>query len=118
MCKVHDHVSLPSPAGLTMAARASGLRIERVWSSGLPFEFPVTALAAVRDRVRARRGIEKAAGDGQVQVPAEPGGAGSLSPAAKSALARFYSVAGPFDPTSRLLGVLGRGASVKARLTR
>jgi hypothetical protein len=43
MCNVHDHVSFPSPAGLAAAARASGLRLERVWSTGHPFEFPVSA---------------------------------------------------------------------------
>jgi SAM-dependent methyltransferase len=118
MCKVHDHVSFPSPAGVSMAARASGLRVERVWSSGLPFEFPVSALTAARDRSRERRGAGKARGGGQVQTPAAAAGAGSLSPAAKAALARFYTAAGPFDPTSRLLSRLGRAASVKARLTR
>jgi SAM-dependent methyltransferase len=116
MCKVHDHVSFPSPAGVRMAARASGLRVERVWSTEIPFEFPVSALTAVRDRVRARHGAEKANGDYRVRAPAEPADGGSVNPAARPALARFYSAAGPFDPTSRLLGMLGRAASVKARL--
>jgi hypothetical protein len=31
-------------------------------------------------------------------------------------LARFYSMGERFDPTSRLLGALGRAATVKARL--
>jgi 2-polyprenyl-3-methyl-5-hydroxy-6-metoxy-1,4-benzoquinol methylase len=117
MCKAHDHVSFPSPAGVRMAARASGLRAERVWSTELPCEFPVSALTAVRDRFRARRGTEEANGDHRVQAPAGPVDAGSVNPAARPALARFYSAAGPFDPTSRLLGMLGRAASVKARLT-
>lgn len=118
MCKVHDHVSFPSPVGVRLAARGSGLRVERVWSTELPFEFPVSALAAVRDRVSARRGARETNGDCRVQAPAGPADAGSVNPAARSALARFYSAAGPFDPTSRLLGTLGRAASVKARLTR
>lgn len=118
MCKVHDHVSFPSPVGVRMAARASGLRVERVWSAELPFEFPVSALIALRDRFRARRGTGEANGHHRVQAPAGPADAGSVNPAARGALARFYSAAGPFDPTSRLLGTLGRAASVKARLTR
>ena len=121
MCKVHDHVSFPSPVGVRMAARASGLRVERVWSTELPFEFPVSALVAVRDRARERRRARQADSDCWVQAPAGPAGAspaGSVNPAARSALTRFYSVAGPFDPTSRLLGMLGRAGSVKARLTR
>jgi len=117
MCKVHDHVSFPSAAGLAIAAGASGLCVERVWSSGLPFEFPVSALTAVRDRSRTRRGIGKATGDGQAQVPAETIRAGTVNPATKATLARFYSVAAPFDPTSRLLGALGRAGSIKARFT-
>lgn len=116
MCKVHDHVSFPSPVGLRMAAQASDLRVERVWSTELPFEFPVSALAALRDRARARRGGQEANGDHLVQAPAGPSDVGSIDPAARPALARFYSAAGPFDPTSRLLGMLGRAASVKARL--
>jgi SAM-dependent methyltransferase len=118
MCKVPDHVSFPSPAGMRMAARASGLCVERVWSAELPFELPVSALIAVRDRSRACHGTEKANGDHRVQVPADPTGTGSVNSAARSALARFNKVMGPFDPTSRLLGMLGRAATVKARLTR
>jgi hypothetical protein len=118
MCKVHDHVSFPSPAGLSLAARASGLRVERLWSSGLPFEFPVSALTAARDRVRARRGAGKSRGAALVQVPVTVADAGPGGNGAKTALARFFAVAGPFDPTSRLLGRWGRAASLKARLTR
>jgi 2-polyprenyl-6-hydroxyphenyl methylase / 3-demethylubiquinone-9 3-methyltransferase len=121
MCKVHDHVSFPSPAGLAVAARESGLRVGRIWSTGLPFEFGVSALTAARDLIRARRDGGK---------PMEPGQAQDLAqalagPAAKAggvnraaALARFYSIATPFDPAYRVLGALGRVGSVKVRLIR
>ena len=118
MCKVHDHVSFPSPAGLRLAAWESGLRIERVWSAEIPFEFPVSALTALRDRSRTRLGAGRASGDHRAQAPVGPASAASVSPAARSALTGFCSVAGPFDPSSRLLGILGRAASLKARLTR
>ena len=113
MCKVHDHVSFPSPGGMAVAARANGLRVERIWSAGLPFEFPVSALTSARDRLMARRGPVSAAGG-----PAAGDVAGSANPALKAGIARFYSAAAPFDPTARLLGALGRAGTVKARLTR
>jgi 2-polyprenyl-3-methyl-5-hydroxy-6-metoxy-1,4-benzoquinol methylase len=117
MCKVHDHVSFPSSAGLAMAAQASGLRVERIWSTELPLEFPVSLVTAARDRYLMRRGI------GAVTEPGEAGAAGAdaggtVNPAAKAALARFYSAAAPLDPLHRLLGALGRAGSLKARLTR
>jgi SAM-dependent methyltransferase len=120
MCKVHDHVSFPSPAGLALAARASGLHADRIWSTGLPCEFGVSALAAARDRARARRGSAKP-GDGapgaEVGV-AGPGHQASTSgPAGKAALVRFYAIAARLDPSYRVLGALGRAGSIKARLT-
>jgi SAM-dependent methyltransferase len=124
MCKVHDHVSFPSSAGLAAAARESGLSVGRIWSTGLPFEFPVSALIAARDRLRARRGIGKpteAAEPTQARACAlagRPPEADSVNPAAKAALARFYSMSAPFDPAYRVLGALGRAGSVKARLIR
>jgi SAM-dependent methyltransferase len=120
MCKVHDHVSFPSSAGLATAAQASGLRIERIWSTGLPFEFPVSALIAARDRFRTRRGIGQATETGQPrEATAGPVlASGTVNPAAKTALARFYSAAAPFDPVYQLRGALGRAGSLKARLTR
>ena len=118
MCKVHDHVSFPSPAGLVTAAQESGLHVERVWSTGLPFEFPVSALVAARDRLLERRGTGKTADHDQAQSAADPARSRTNGPAAKAALARFYSAAAPIDPTHLLLGALGRAGSVKARLTR
>jgi SAM-dependent methyltransferase len=118
MCKVHDHVSFPSPEGLSAVAAASGLRVERVWSSGLPFELPVSMLTAARDRVRAGRGAERVDVDHGAHGPAAAASGGSLGPAARTALVRFYAAAGPFDPTSRLLSRIGRAACVRARLTR
>lgn len=120
MCKVHDHVSFPSSAGLATVAQASGLRIERVWTAGLPFEFPVSALIAARDWFRTRRGIGQATEKGQPrEIAAGPNLASeTVNPAAKTALARFYSAAAPFDPVYRLRGALGRAGSIKARLTR
>jgi SAM-dependent methyltransferase len=119
MCKVYDHVSFPSPAGLAIAARHSGLRAGRIWSAGLPFEFPVSALAAARDRALAHRGAVRPADDGQAtDRPVCTSGNENSRPGVKTALGRFYSAAGPFDPTGRLLGALGWAGSVKARLLR
>jgi hypothetical protein len=114
MYKVPDHVSFPSPAGLTVAARESGLQVGRIWSKGLPFEFPVSVLVAARDRIRERRGI----GSSPARESSLAAAGGGASSAAKTALGRFYSIAAPFDPAYRAIGSLGRAASVKARLTR
>jgi len=115
---VHDHVSFPSPAGMTAAARASGLRIERIWSAGLPFEFPVSALTAARDRFVARRAAAAGTGLAPEEDPAARARAGTFSNSVKAGIGRFYSLAAPFDPTAQLLSALGRAATVKARLTR
>jgi 2-polyprenyl-3-methyl-5-hydroxy-6-metoxy-1,4-benzoquinol methylase len=119
MCKVHDHVSFPSSSGLAMAAQASGLRIDRVWSTGLPFEFPISVLIAARDLSRTRRGIGQTTEQGQARQAATGSAleSESVNSVAKTALARFYSAAAPFDPVYRLRGALGRAGSLKARLT-
>jgi SAM-dependent methyltransferase len=116
MCKVHDHVSFPSPAGLATAARECGLGVERIWSTGLPLEFPVSALTAARDRVLARRagGGPTGGAPTDATVPER----GRLGPGGKAALGRFYAAAARFDPSCRALGTLGRAGSVKARLVR
>jgi 2-polyprenyl-3-methyl-5-hydroxy-6-metoxy-1,4-benzoquinol methylase len=112
MCKEQDHVSFPSLNGLARAAQAANLRTERIWSSELPFELPVSALVAARDWARARRGPSGAESNGRLAgSPAE-----GFDPAVKARLARFYSISARFDPTSRLLGALGRAATVKVRL--
>jgi SAM-dependent methyltransferase len=108
MCKVNDHVSFPSAAGLATAALESGLRVGRIWSTGLPLEFPVTALAAARDRARSGRGPARHAGGDRAARPA--GG--------RTALVNFYKAAAPFDPSYRVLGAIGRAGSLKARLSR
>jgi len=124
MCKVHDHVSFPSSAGLAAAARDSGLGIGRIWSAGLPFEFPVSALIAARDRVREHRATARPAPGpapalGQARAYAgEAPQADGVSSGAKAALGRFYSMAAPFDPAYRVLGALGRAGCVRARLIR
>jgi hypothetical protein len=111
MCKEHDHVSFPSPDGIARAVRASDLRAERVWSTELPFEFPISALVTARDWAQARRGPSDAESSG---LSAE--GAVEGTDVSMARLARFYSISARFDPTSRLLGALGRAATVKARL--
>jgi 2-polyprenyl-3-methyl-5-hydroxy-6-metoxy-1,4-benzoquinol methylase len=113
MCKVHDHVSFPSPRGMALAARAADYRIERIWSAELPFEFPVSVLTSVRDRLRERQRVGCASDDSHAPAPGPA--AGTVNPAMKARLARFYAAV-PFDPASRLLGALGRAATVKARL--
>ena len=114
MCKEHDHVSFPSSDGLAHACQTTNLRTERVWSSELPFELPISALVAARDWTRARRSPLSVASDSHMAGSH----AESVDAAVKSRLAHFYSISAPFDPTSRLLGRLGRAATVKARLAR
>jgi SAM-dependent methyltransferase len=108
MCKPPDHVSFPSPKGMVQAARATGLRPERVWSTELPFEFPISTLVAARDWAKARHDRGCAASDS--------GSVGTLNAASKARLARFTAMSTRFDPTSRMLGALGRAATVKALL--
>jgi SAM-dependent methyltransferase len=112
MCKEHDHVSFPSPIGLARAAKSADMRTERLWSAELPFELPISTVVAARDWVRARRGPSGGA------YLSELAGRYSedVDVASKARLARFFSKSAPFDPTSRLLGALGRAASVRARL--
>jgi SAM-dependent methyltransferase len=111
MCKEHDHVSFPSPAGLASAGRAAGLRAERLWSAELPFEFPVSVAVAARDWAQARHGRRGNASSGHRAGPAPDG----INTAAKARLARLYSAGAGLDPAARLLGALGRAATVKAR---
>jgi SAM-dependent methyltransferase len=118
MCKVYDHVSFPSPAGLAIAAQHSGLRVGRIWSAGLPFEFPVSALAAARDRALAHRGVKPSDSGRTTDKPVCTSGNENSAPGAKTALGRFYALAGPLALTSQVLGALGRAGSVKARLIR
>jgi 2-polyprenyl-3-methyl-5-hydroxy-6-metoxy-1,4-benzoquinol methylase len=111
MCKDSDHVSLPSLVGIARAAKALNLRAERVWSSELPFELPISVLVAARDWNRARRAASVQLYDGHIAAVS-----GQSGTPATARLAHLYSVGAPFDPTSRLLSALGRGGSVKARL--
>ena len=112
MCKEHDHVSFPSPEGMARASRVADLQAEQVWSSELPFELPISALVAARDWTRARRGPPADTSAGHLAESSTD----SVNAASKARLARFCSMSAPFDPTSRFLGVLGRAATVKARL--
>jgi 2-polyprenyl-3-methyl-5-hydroxy-6-metoxy-1,4-benzoquinol methylase len=114
MCKVHDHVSFPSPAGMATAALESGLRVGRIWSTGLPLEFPVSTLIAARDRALACRGTGRHA-DRPATKPAE---AVRVNAGRKAALANMYSAAALIDPGYRVLGALGRAGSLKATLSR
>lgn len=114
MCKVHDHVSFPSCDGMARVARAIGLRANRVWSSELPFEFPISALVAARDWSQERR-RRPSNPMNDARVPEEI--VQPVNASARARLARFYSISGRFDPTSRLLGALGRAGSIKAHLT-
>lgn len=107
MCKEIDHVSFPSPIGIGRAARVAGLRVERVWSGELPLEFPVSVLVAARDWTRSRRPAT-----GAVGLPEAP----SASVTSRQRLARLYGLGAHLDPTSRMLGAMGRAASVRARL--
>jgi 2-polyprenyl-3-methyl-5-hydroxy-6-metoxy-1,4-benzoquinol methylase len=112
MCKEHDHVSFPTHTGMTRASGMAGLRAERVWSAELPFEFPISVLVAARDWARARKAPPSTQVDDRVAaVPVADG-----HKRATARLAQFYSLSGPFDPTSRLLAALGCAGTIKARL--
>ena len=105
MFKPADHVSFPTRAGLIKAARTAGLAPLRVWSSELPFETPVSLVVAARDFISERRAPE----------PSSPSGEAGAS---GRRLARWlYSHARAIDPTSRLLGRIGRAGTIKALLT-
>jgi hypothetical protein len=41
-----------------------------------------------------------------------------LPSSSKAALGRFYSIAAPFDPATRVIGAPGRASSNEARLSR
>jgi SAM-dependent methyltransferase len=112
MCKVKDHVAVPSLKGVIRAARGAGLSAERVSSSELPFELPVSAIVAARDWRHARQANASLANHGH--VGGDCGNGGRVP--AKGRLASFYSLGARFDPSSRLLAALGRAGSVKARL--
>jgi SAM-dependent methyltransferase len=121
MCKVHDHVSFPSPGGLALAARESGLRVGRIWTAGQPFEFPVSALTAARDRVQSRRGGgggAMSAATGDIARQHECAGTPGINPRRKAALTRFYKVAARLDPTYQMIGTLGWAGTVKGMLIR
>jgi len=109
-CKGPDQLSFPSPAGMATATLESGLRVGRIWSTGLPLEFPVSALAAARDRARARRG------HGQHALRQSGRPAGIVAPGGSAALTNLYTLAALFDPGYRVLGAVGRAASLKACL--
>jgi SAM-dependent methyltransferase len=108
-CKDPDQVSFPSAAGLATAIRESQLRARRIWSTGLPLEFPVSALAAARDRSRGRRGRGPDHGPGQPLL---------MHAGGKAALANFYDVASLVDLSYRVLGPIGWAASLNAYLIR
>jgi SAM-dependent methyltransferase len=119
MCKVHDHVSFPSKAGLATAALESGLRVGRIWSAELPLEFPVSAVVAARDRVRAHHTVAaRHAATATGRVPDGGVGPAEVNLGRQAALSNLYSAASLFDPGYRVLGALGRAGSLQAMLTR
>lgn len=120
MCKVNDHVSFPSKAGLATAALESGLRVGRIWSTELPLEFPLSALTGARDRILVRhpvggRPAASAAARARENGGTNPAGVGG---GRKAALNNLYSVASLFDPGYRVLGAIGRAGSLQATLHR
>jgi 2-polyprenyl-3-methyl-5-hydroxy-6-metoxy-1,4-benzoquinol methylase len=112
MCKEIDHVSFPTSEGMARASQAAGLRAERVWSSELPLEFPISILVAARDWTQVR--LRPASVPGDVQASGSLPENGHRSSTAR--LARFYGLSSRFDPTSRLLASLGRAGTIKAHL--
>jgi SAM-dependent methyltransferase len=112
MCKEIDHVSFPTREGMARASQAAGLRADRIWSSELPLEFPVSVLVAARDWTQVR--MRPAGAPGEVQAPGNSPENGHRASTAR--MARFYALSGRFDPTSRLLASLGRAGTIKAHL--
>jgi 2-polyprenyl-3-methyl-5-hydroxy-6-metoxy-1,4-benzoquinol methylase len=112
MCKEIDHVSFPTPEGMARASQAAGLQADRVWSSELPLEFPISMLVAARDWSQAR--LRPASPPGDVEDSGSLPENGHRASTAK--LARFYALSSRFDPTSRLLASLGRAGTIKAQL--
>jgi hypothetical protein len=78
----------------------------------LQLELPISALVAARDWSRAARGPSSAANHDHSTGHS----AAAVNISTKARLAHFYAISATFDPTSRLLGALGRAATVKARL--
>lgn len=112
MFKPEDHVSFPSARGLRTLATQTGLKAERIWTSELPLETPAAIAIALRDWKRERHA-----------TPATPSAATpkpASSPSAAPAVRRdrkFYLTLvkfGRLDPLSKLIGAMGKGASIKA----
>ena len=112
-CNDKHQVSIPSAAGLATATRQTGLRVRRIWSTGLPLEFPVSALIVARDRVQARRGPTGGGDSGR--GPTEPV---LVHAGGKAAWSNFLDLASLVDPSHRVLGSIGRAGSLNAYLTR
>ncbi|SBW22321.1 type 12 methyltransferase [Candidatus Protofrankia californiensis] len=113
MCKEVDHVAFPTAAGMSAAAASAGLIVNRVWSSELPLETPIGFAVAARDYLRSTR-LGK-----HPSVPEERTTQTIVS--ARQTLSRrtihwIYRTGGKREPSARLVGRLGRAASIKAIL--
>jgi SAM-dependent methyltransferase len=111
-CKDADQVSIPSAAGLATAARQSRLQVRRIWSTGQPLEFPVSALLAARDRARAGRRVGRVPRRGE-SIAHSPA---IVHAGDRAALANFHDLAALVDPSNWVLGSIGRAPSLNAVL--
>jgi len=114
MFREPDHVSFPSPKGLRLSALAASLRPARIWSSELPFETFVSLAVAARDS-RREQGVDltKDSQGHKLEEIAEMHGH-----AGRSVVRRLYRYGRVVDPSSRLIGRVGRAGTVKALLQR
>ena len=109
MFKPSDHVSIPSRSGLQSLMDRSGWQAERIWSSELPLETPLGLAVAARDRWRSRA---------PMPLSPEPTPAAGTSEGLPNnrVLKVIRRIPPAWEPTARLAGWIGRGATLKAWL--
>jgi len=116
MFKPEDHVSIPSAAGLRLAAARSGLRAEQVWTDELPLESLIGVAAASRDYLleHSSRASQRPA----TPAPTNQGGR-TIEPVPLRRRITWATtrLAGSVIPFNGLLKSVGLAASLKAVLT-
>ncbi|WP_165485990.1 class I SAM-dependent methyltransferase [Frankia sp. Cppng1_Ct_nod] len=115
MFKEVDHVAFPTAAGMSAAAAVSGLTINRVWTSELPLETPIGFVVAIRDYLRSAYSAKHPP---RVEAPVpQDAKVSDHQPLSRRIVHRIYRVGKRGEPSSRLIGRLGRAASIKVVLT-
>jgi len=117
MFKERDHVSFPSLSSLRHLAALADYRLDRSWSSELPFETPIGCVVAARDYLRDRRKAGRGQSASRFQTAAGAGISNDTNRARKKRLlSAFYRLAENVDPTRHAIGALHRAATVKGIL--